>query len=78
MIVGECKDQGGAIEASEIENLRRVVDALPKDRFEGYILLAKLAPFTAAEIALARTLNDPYKRRVIMLTARELESLPHV
>jgi len=35
--------------------------------------LAKLCPFTADEIALAKTLNDRYRRRVILLTARELE-----
>jgi hypothetical protein len=37
------------------------------------ILFAKLAPFTPEEIALARTLNGEYRRRVILLTARELE-----
>jgi hypothetical protein len=75
VILGECKDEGGRIDADDIENLRRVADALPKDRFETYILLAKLAPFTPDEIALARSLNGPYQQRVILLTARELE--PH-
>jgi hypothetical protein len=46
---------------------------LPQSRFASYILLAKLAPFTATEIELAKSLNGPYQRRVIMLTARELE-----
>ena len=73
VILGECKDQGGVIDKMDIENLRRAADALPKDRFETYILLAKLAPFTASEVELARSLNGPYQRRVIMLTARELE-----
>lgn len=57
----------------DIANLRRLADALPKNRFEVFFLLAKLRPFTSEEIALARTLNGPYQSRVIMLTARELE-----
>jgi hypothetical protein len=73
VLLGECKDQGGVIDATDIENLRRAADALPKERFEAYIPLVKLAPFTPEEIALAKTLNGPYHRRVIMLTARELE-----
>ena len=73
VILGECKDGGGEIDATDIANLRRIADALPDNRFDTYILLAKLAPFTADEIALARSLNGPYQQRVIMLTARELE-----
>jgi hypothetical protein len=73
VIPGECKDEGGMIDARDIANLRRIADALPNKRFEPYILLAKLAPFTPDEIALAQTLNGPHQQRVIMLTARELE-----
>jgi hypothetical protein len=47
----------------------RLIDLSPIS----YILFAKLAPFTPEEIALARTLNGEYQRRVILLTARELE-----
>jgi hypothetical protein len=36
-------------------------------------LLAKLAAFSPEEVALARTLNDGPRPRVIMLTDRELE-----
>jgi hypothetical protein len=81
-IIGECKDRGGnrnkgkdssTIDAEDIENLRRVAEALPHNRFEAFIVLAKLCPFTADEIALAKTLNDGYRRRAILLTARELE-----
>jgi hypothetical protein len=73
IILGECKDERFGIDAVDVENLRRIADALPVDRFEAYILFAKLAPFTPEEIALARTLDGPYQRRVILLTARELE-----
>ena len=76
VILGECKDQA-AIKLKEfendIENLRRVADALPRKRFETFILLAKLSPFTPEEIERAKTLNDKYRRRAILLTARELE-----
>jgi hypothetical protein len=82
VVFGECKDQGrditaggtqGTIDATDIEHLRSVADALPRKRFSAYIVLAKLCSFTADEIALAKTLNDRYRRRVILLTARELE-----
>lgn len=78
VILGECKDKGGqagegTIDEADIDHLRRVADALPHERFFTYIVLAKLCPFTEKEIALAKTLNDRYKSRAIMLTARELE-----
>lgn len=76
VILAECKDQG-PIKLDEfqrdVDNMRRVADALPRHRFIAYVLFVKLAPFTADEIALARTLNGPNQRRVILLTARELE-----
>jgi hypothetical protein len=78
VMIGECKDRGGqreagSIDAHDVENLKRVADALPSQRFQTYIVLAKLAPFTAEEIAVAKTLNDRYSRRAILLTDRELE-----
>ncbi|WP_413707475.1 hypothetical protein [Ralstonia sp. Ralssp110] len=82
VIIGECKDRGyatdpdgdgGTINRADIENLRAVADAFPKDRFEVFILLAKLCPFTPNETELAKTLNGQYQCRVIMLTDRELE-----
>jgi hypothetical protein len=73
VILGECKDQGGVIDAADIDRLRQIADALPSNRFETYIVLAKLSPFTLEEIELAKTLNGPYGDRAILLTARELE-----
>jgi hypothetical protein len=74
VLIGECKDAGGTIDADDVDNLRQVAEAFPKHRFDVFILLAKLAPFTAQEIALARTLNTKsWQRRMILLTARELE-----
>jgi len=66
VILGECKDKGGTIDANDVGNLRRVADLLPANRFETYIVFAKLAPFTPEEAALAKTLNGPYQQRVIL------------
>jgi hypothetical protein len=74
VIIGECKDVGKKIDKNDIDNLKQVADALPDSRFDVFVLLAKLAPFTPDEILLAQSLNsEPYQRRVIMLTQRELE-----
>jgi hypothetical protein len=56
-----------------VENLRQVAKAIPAHRFDTYILLARLSPLSEEEIALARTLNDKYRHRAILLSARELE-----
>lgn len=82
VLIGECKDRGseneagerkGTIDAKDVDNLRRVADALPSHRFSTFIVLAKLCQFTPEEIELAKTLNDKYRRRAILLTERELE-----
>jgi hypothetical protein len=77
IIIGECKDRGRddgeTIDQVDMNCLRAVADALPHERFEAYILLAELNPFAPEEIAAARTLNGAYQRRVILLTADELE-----
>jgi hypothetical protein len=82
VILAECKDRGqksakdgdgGTIDEKDIQNLRAVADAFPRDRFETFILLAKLCPFTPQEIDLAKSLNEKYRRRAIILTDRELE-----
>jgi hypothetical protein len=76
VIFGECKDQG-PIKLDEFEkdiaNLRCVADALPRKRFKTFVMLVKLYPFTSEEIKFAKTLNDKYRYRAILLTARELE-----
>jgi hypothetical protein len=73
LLLGECKDEGGRIDGHDVSNLRRIADALPPHRFDTFVVLAKLAPFTPEEIELARQLNTPYRLRAILLTARELE-----
>lgn len=82
VIIGECKDRGqspargsdgGTINANDIANLRAVADSFPRERFEVYILLAKLCAFTPSEIELAKSLNGEHQLRAILLTERELE-----
>lgn len=84
LIIGECKDveqsSAGAAERhsktldeSDVRNLRKIADAIPSNRFDTFILISKLGAFTETEISLADTLNEPYRDRVILLTARELE-----
>jgi hypothetical protein len=80
IILGESKDRGrkrgsqaGTIDARDIGNLKAVGEALPSNRFETFFLFAKLSAFTQEEIDAARTLNDQWRRRAILLTARELE-----
>ena len=73
LIIGECKDEGDRIDEDDVENLKRIADAVPPDRFSTYILLARLSPFSNDEIALAKTMNDEYRQRAILLSARELE-----
>ena len=69
IVIGECKDQGrgntlggteGTITARDIDNLRRVADALPGKRFSTYIVLAKLCPFT--------TRRSHWRRRSMIVT----------
>lgn len=50
-----------------------MADSFPQERFEVYIILAKLCAFTPDEIELARSLNGEHQLRVILLTERELE-----
>ena len=70
--VGECKTRG-EITDDDVEKMKAVADAFPRDRFDPYVVFAKLAPFTAEEIERAGRLNDRYRRRLILLTRRELE-----
>ena len=73
IVIGECKDRGGTIEENDVANMQAVADAFPRHRFEVFILLAKLAPFTEEEIARAASLNAKGGYRVLLLTDQELE-----
>lgn len=76
LIIAECKDQGPIRPQDfqrDVDNMRLVADALPNNRIDTYILFVKLSGFTPEEVEMTRTLNDEHKKRVILLTARELE-----
>jgi hypothetical protein len=73
LAVGECKDRGGTIDQKDADHMRAIVEAMPKHRFDCFILFAKLAPFSDEEITLAKSLNTDYAERVILLTHDELE-----
>lgn len=72
VIIGECKDKG-PITDGDIDNLKRIADALPRKRFKTFIILSQIASFTTEQVQYAKTLNDKYRSRGILLTARELE-----
>lgn len=72
VIIGECKDKG-PITDGDIDNLKRIADALPRKRFKTFVILSQIAPFTTKQVQYAKTLNDRHRSRVILLTARELE-----
>ena len=59
--------------ARRVANMKKICERLPKKRFEPFVLFAKLAAFTADEIALAHTLNGRYRQRAILFTQDELE-----
>jgi hypothetical protein len=72
IILAECKDQG-PITSDDVLNLKRIADSLPSKRFKTFIILTKISSFTDDEIKIAKTLNDQYRQRAILLSANELE-----
>lgn len=70
--IGECKGQGEITE-QDVRNLTQVADAFPKDRIAPFIIFSKTAPFTADEIARCRAAQPPGRKRLILLSDRELE-----
>lgn len=72
IILAECKDTG-PFTVNDVRNLKRIADSLPKKRFKTFVVLSQIAPFTAEEIEIAKTLNDQYHQRAILLSANELE-----
>lgn len=74
LFIGECKDESNeSIDEKDIHNLRKIIDSIPRNYLDSYIVLVKLTAFSDKEIAMARSLNKDEQSRVIMLTQRELE-----
>jgi hypothetical protein len=70
--IGECKTRG-AIEETDVRNLLAVAKAFPPERFDVFLVFAKLSPFTDEELTLIRSANDEWRQRAIILTQRDLE-----
>ncbi|WP_354033756.1 hypothetical protein [Bradyrhizobium sp. S3.2.6] len=72
VVFGEAKTEG-AIDQQDIRKLCKLADAVPREIASAYILLSKTGTFSPDEIALAKTLNTDYRRRVILWSRDELE-----
>jgi hypothetical protein len=72
ILIGEAKT-GKPIDAQDVRKLGKVAAAIPKHLGQCFILFSKTEAFTPDEIALARTLNSEYERRVILWSQDELE-----
>lgn len=72
--IGECKDVGGRINQEDVDKLGALAAQLREEGLDAFIILAKLAAFEDAEVALSRNLRVQGRERVVMLTAHELET----
>jgi hypothetical protein len=72
LAIGEAKSSG-EITAEDVAHLAQVADALPKERFQPYIIFSKTGPFSAEEIDRCRAAQPATGLRVILLGPRELE-----
>ncbi len=70
--IGECKARG-EITSDDVAKLTQLADALPTKRIVPYIIFAKTAPFTPEEIERCKAARSTRRRRVILLSDRELE-----
>lgn len=71
IVIGEAKDRFKPFDANDVDTMKLIAAAFPKERFDVYIVFAKLNEFTEAEIALAADLAQSHN--VILLTDKELE-----
>lgn len=72
IVIGECKTRKEITE-QDVVNLAKVANAFPDERFEVFILFSKLDGFSNVEVERCKKAQDPYRKRVILLTDRELE-----
>ena len=70
--IGECKGHCEITE-QDVKNLTQIADAFPKDRIAPFIIFSKTAPFTVDEIARCRAAQPAGRKRLILLSDRELE-----
>jgi len=72
IIISECKTRK-PITIQDAENLKKVADAFPENRINTYVLFSKLDNFSDDEISACIHAQGTQRKRVIMLTDRELE-----
>src|SRR2546425_573431 len=71
--VGECKGNK-EITTDDVQKMGLVADALTKDEgCEAFIVFSKTSSFTPEEVERCKLAQGQYKRRVILLSERELE-----
>jgi hypothetical protein len=56
-----------------VRNLSQVADAFPNDRVAPFVIFSKTSPFTADEIVRCRAAQPTGRKRLILLSDRELE-----
>ena len=72
VLLGEAKTRG-AFDAQDVRKLGCLADAVPPNLADAFILFAKTEAFTNDEVRLAQSLNDQYRKRVILWSHNELE-----
>lgn len=72
IIISECKTRTPIV-MQDAENLKKVADAFPENRIQTFVLFSKLDNFSDDEINACIHAQGALRKRVIMLTDRELE-----
>jgi hypothetical protein len=72
IVFGEAKTEG-PFDAQDVRKLGALADAVSRDLAQAYILFSKTGTFSPEEIAMAKSLNTEYTRRVILWSREELE-----
>lgn len=70
--IGECKTRGSITQA-DVRNLICVANAFPHEKFDVFLVFAKLSDFTPEELDYIKEANGDHARRAIILSTRELE-----
>lgn len=73
--IGECKTRG-SISKADVQNLIRVAESFPKEKFDVFLIFAKLTDFSSEELSYIKEANGDNGvryQRTILLTTRELE-----
>ncbi len=73
LLIGECKSDGQPITGDDARNLARIADQYPRERVKAFVLFAKTAPFSEADVEACALAQDQYDARVILLSDRERE-----